>query len=73
MLVVEFADLEIGSAAERYRPRMAKYLSKSLRTLYRSGRARAVNGFTSSNSSWQINSVATVEIEFRAIDATKPV
>jgi hypothetical protein len=50
MLVVEFADLEIGSAAERYRPSMAKYLPKSLRTLYRGGRARAVNGFTSSNA-----------------------
>jgi hypothetical protein len=37
MLVVEFADLEIGSAAERYRTSMAKYLPKRLRTLYRSG------------------------------------
>jgi len=50
MLVVEFADLEIGSAAERYRPSMAKYLPKPLRALYRGGRARAVNGFTSSNA-----------------------
>ena len=50
MLVVEFADLEIGSAAERYRASMAKYLPKPLRTLYRGGRARAVNRFTSSNA-----------------------
>jgi len=50
MLVVEFADLEIGSAAERYRPSMAKYLPKPLRALYRGGRARAVNGLTSSNA-----------------------
>jgi hypothetical protein len=50
MLIVEFSDLEIGSAAERYRTSMAKYLPKPLRTLYRSGRARAVNGFTSSNA-----------------------
>jgi hypothetical protein len=50
MLIVEFADLEIGSAAERYRTSMAKYLPKPLRTLYRGGRARAVNGFTSSNA-----------------------
>jgi hypothetical protein len=34
MLVVEFSDLEIGSAAER-RSSMAKYLPKRLRTLYR--------------------------------------
>ena len=50
MLVVEFTDLEIGSAAERYRPSMAKNLPEPLRTLYRGGRARAVNGFTSSNA-----------------------
>ena len=50
MLIVEFADLEIGSAAERYRTSMAKYLPKPLRTLYRGGRARAVNGFTGSNA-----------------------
>jgi hypothetical protein len=50
MLIVEFADLEIGSAAERYGTSMAKYLPKPLRTLYRSGRARAVNGFTSSDA-----------------------
>jgi hypothetical protein len=49
MLIVEFADLEIGSAAERYRTSMAKYLPKPLRTLYRGGRARAVNGFTRRN------------------------
>jgi hypothetical protein len=50
MLIVEFVDLEIGSAAECYRTSMAKYLSKPLRTLYRSGSARPVNGFTSSNA-----------------------
>jgi hypothetical protein len=42
MLVVEFTDLEIGGAAERYRTSVTKYLPKPLRTLYRSGRARAV-------------------------------
>jgi len=50
MLIVEFSDLEIGGAAERYRTSMAKYLPKPLRTLYRGGRARAGNGFTSSNA-----------------------
>ena len=57
MLVVEFADLKIGSAAERYRTSMAKYLPKPLRTLYRGGRARAVNGFTSSNAAIKERSV----------------
>jgi hypothetical protein len=41
MLIVKFANLEIGSAAERYRTSMAKYLPKPLRTLYRGGRAWA--------------------------------
>jgi hypothetical protein len=50
MLVVEFTDLEIGSAAERYGASVAKYLPKPLRTLYRGGRAGAVNGFTSRNA-----------------------
>ena len=50
MLIVEFADLEIGSAAKRYRTSMAKYLPKPLCALYRGGGARAVNGFTSSNA-----------------------
>jgi hypothetical protein len=50
MPIVELTDLEIGRAAERYRTGMAKYLPKPLRTLYRGGRARAVNGFTSSNA-----------------------
>ena len=50
MLIVKFANLEIGSAAERYRTSMAKYLPKPLRTLYRGGRAWAVNGLTSSNA-----------------------
>jgi hypothetical protein len=38
MPVVEFA--EIGSAAERYRTSMAKYLPQRLRTLYSGGRAQ---------------------------------
>lgn len=50
MLIVKFANLEIGSAAERYRTSMAKYLPKPLRTLYRGGRAWADNGVTSSNT-----------------------
>jgi hypothetical protein len=50
MLVVELTDLEIGSAAERYRTSVTKYLPKPLRTLYRGGRAGAVNGFTSRNA-----------------------
>jgi hypothetical protein len=50
MLIVKFANLEIGSAAERYRTSMAKYLPKPLRTLYRGGRAWAVNGVASSNA-----------------------
>ena len=50
MLIVKLANLEIGSAAERYRTSMAKYLPKPLRTLYRGGRAWAVNGVTSSNA-----------------------
>jgi hypothetical protein len=56
MPIVEFADLEIRSAAERYRTSMAKYFPKPLRTLYRGGRARAVNRFTSSNAA--INEIA---------------
>ena len=50
MLVVEFTDLEIGSAAERYGASTAKYPPKPLCTLYRGGRAGAVNGFTSRNA-----------------------
>ena len=56
MLIVEFARLEIGSAAERYSTSVAKYFPKPLRALYRGGRILAVNGFTSSN-------VAIIEIE----------
>jgi hypothetical protein len=56
MSVIEFTDLEIGSAAERYRTSVAKYLPKPLRVLYRGGRARAVNGFTGSDA-------AIIEIE----------
>ena len=51
MRIVEFSYLEIASAAERYRTGMAKYLPKRLRSLYRSGWAWAINGFTSSYSS----------------------
>jgi hypothetical protein len=43
MLVVEFTDLEIGSAAERYRTSVAKYLPKPLRALYRGGGAGTVD------------------------------
>jgi hypothetical protein len=50
MFAIEFTDLEIGSAAERYRTSVAKYLPKPLRTLYRGGRTRAVNGFTRRNA-----------------------
>jgi hypothetical protein len=65
MLVVGFADLEIGSAAERYRASMAKYLPKPFRTLYRGGRDRAVNGFTSSNAAInEIESNATKKVIF---------
>jgi hypothetical protein len=48
--IVEFAYLEIASAAVRDRTSMAKYLPKGLRTLYRSGWTRANNGFTRSDS-----------------------
>jgi predicted DNA-binding transcriptional regulator len=48
--IVEFAHVEIASAAERYRTSMAKYLPKRLRTLYRSGWAGAIYGFTRSDS-----------------------
>jgi hypothetical protein len=47
MFIVEFADLEIGSAAQRYRTSMAKYLPKPSRTLYCGGRTWASNRFTS--------------------------
>jgi hypothetical protein len=50
MFVVEFTDLEIGSAAVHYWTSVAKYLPKPLRTFYRGGRAGAVNGFTSGNA-----------------------
>ena len=50
MLMIEFADPEIGSADERYRTSMAKYLPKPFRALYRGGGARAVNRFASSNA-----------------------
>jgi hypothetical protein len=59
MLIVEFADLEIGSAAERYRSSVAKNLPKPLCPLYCGGRARAVNGFTRSNAA------TIIEIEWQ--------
>jgi hypothetical protein len=49
MPVVEFADLEIGSADKRYGASMAKYLPERLRALYCRGGALAFNGFTSGN------------------------
>lgn len=50
MLVVEPADLEIGSAAVGDRTGVAKYLPKSFRTLDSGGRARTMNGFTRRNA-----------------------
>jgi hypothetical protein len=50
MPIVEFADLEIGCAAERYRTSMAKHLPKLSCTLYRGGRTRAIDGFTSNDA-----------------------
>src|ERR1700694_2508230 len=52
MLIVETTDLEIGSAAVRHRTSVAKYLPKSLRTLYGSGRTRAINRLTSRNATF---------------------
>ena len=49
MPVVEFADLEIGRANERYSASMAKYLPKPLRAFDCRGGARALNGFTGGN------------------------
>jgi hypothetical protein len=49
MLVVEFADLEIGRADERYSASMAKYLPKPLRAFDCRGGARAFNRLTSGN------------------------
>jgi hypothetical protein len=56
MLIVEFADLEIRRADERYSASMAEYLPKPPRTFYCGGGARAFNRFTSSNA-------AIIEIE----------
>jgi hypothetical protein len=50
MFIVEPPDLEIGSAAVRYRTGMAKYLPQSLRALDGDGGARAINGFTGRNA-----------------------
>jgi len=44
MLIVEFADLEIGSAAELYGTSMAKCLPKPLRTLWRDAAAGLDSG-----------------------------
>ena len=63
MLIVKFANLEIGSAAERYRTSMAKYLPKPLRTLYRGGRAWAVNGVTAAMPPPQRNQKAALRKE----------
>ena len=50
MPVVEFADLEIGRANERYSASMAKYPPKPLRTFYCGGGACAFNRFTGGNA-----------------------
>jgi hypothetical protein len=50
MLIVEFADLEIGRADERYSASMAEYPPKPLRTFYCGRGARAFNRFTSGNT-----------------------
>jgi hypothetical protein len=50
MLIVEFADLEIGRPDERYSASMAEYLPKPLRTFCCGGGARAFNRFTGSNA-----------------------
>jgi hypothetical protein len=44
MLIVEFADLEISSAAELYGTSMAKCLPKPLRTLWRDAAAALDSG-----------------------------
>lgn len=49
MLIVEFADLEIGRADERYSASMAKYLPKPLRAFDCRDGARAFNRFTGGN------------------------
>jgi hypothetical protein len=46
---VEFANLKIAGPGECYRTCMAKSLPQPLRTLYRGGRARALDRFTSDN------------------------
>jgi hypothetical protein len=50
MLIVEFADLEIGRANERYSASMAEYSPKPLRTFYCGGGTRAFDRFTSSDA-----------------------
>jgi hypothetical protein len=50
MLIVEFADLEIGRADERYSASMAKYPPKPLRTFYCGGGAYAFNRLTGGNA-----------------------
>jgi hypothetical protein len=50
MLGAEFASLKIASAAECYRTCVAKSFPKPLRTLYRGGRTRASNRFTSDDA-----------------------
>jgi hypothetical protein len=50
MLIVEFANLEIGRADERDSASMAEYPPKPLRTFYCGRGARAFNRFTSGNA-----------------------
>jgi hypothetical protein len=50
MLIVEFADLEIGRADERYSASMAEYPPKPLSTFYCGRGACAFNRFTSGNA-----------------------
>ena len=61
MLIVEFARLEIGSAAERYSTSVAKYFPKPLRALYRGGRALELKSWSIKSSSTRL-SVATKEV-----------
>jgi hypothetical protein len=50
MLIVEFADLKIGRADERYSASMAEYPPKPLRPLYCGRGAGAFNRLTSGNA-----------------------
>jgi hypothetical protein len=50
MLEVEFADLKIGRADERYGASMAEYFPKPFRAFYCGRGASAFNGFPSDNA-----------------------